>query len=61
MGCDECKAEEEWPAPQDLEHYTSIDYRWLLVEGSARVEDVVMVTEKGGVPFSNYQKELTTI
>jgi len=28
---------------------------------SARVEDVVMVTEKGGVPFSNYHKELTTI
>ena len=28
---------------------------------SARVEDVVMVTEEGGVPFSNYHKELTTI
>lgn len=28
---------------------------------SARVEDVVMVTDKGGVPFSNYHKELTTI
>jgi Xaa-Pro dipeptidase len=28
---------------------------------SARVEDVVMVTEKGGVPFSNYHKELTII
>ncbi len=26
-----------------------------------RVEDVVMVTEKGGVPFSNYHKELTVI
>lgn len=26
-----------------------------------RVEDVVMVTEKGGVPFSNYHKELTAI
>lgn len=23
---------------------------------SVRVEDVVMVTEKGGVPFSNYHK-----
>jgi Xaa-Pro dipeptidase len=30
-------------------------------EWSARVEDVVMVTKKGGVPFSNYSKELTTI
>ena len=28
---------------------------------SARVEDVVMVSEKGGVTFSNYHKELTTI
>jgi Xaa-Pro dipeptidase len=28
---------------------------------SARVEDVVMVTDKGGEPFSNYHKELTTI
>jgi Xaa-Pro aminopeptidase len=28
---------------------------------SARVEDVVMVTEKGGVPFSHYSKELTVI
>ena len=28
---------------------------------SARVEDVVMVTDKGGVPFSNYHKELITI
>ena len=28
---------------------------------SARVEDVVMVTEKGGVPFSNYHKEMTII
>jgi len=28
---------------------------------SARVEDVVRVTEKGGDPFSNYNKELTTI
>ncbi|MFB0543705.1 MAG: M24 family metallopeptidase, partial [Candidatus Bathyarchaeia archaeon] len=28
---------------------------------SARVEDVVMVTDKGGVPFSNYHKELTII
>lgn len=28
---------------------------------SARVEDVVMVTDKGGIPFSNYHKELTTI
>jgi len=28
---------------------------------SARVEDVVMVTDKGGFPFSNYHKELTTI
>jgi Xaa-Pro aminopeptidase len=28
---------------------------------SARVEDVVMVTKEGGVPFSNYHKELTTI
>ncbi len=26
-----------------------------------RVEDVVMVTDKGGVPFSNYSKELTAI
>jgi Xaa-Pro aminopeptidase len=28
---------------------------------SARVEDVVMVTPNGGVPFSNYSKELITI
>jgi D-alanyl-D-alanine dipeptidase len=28
---------------------------------SARVEDVVMVTEEGGVPFSNYHKDLTII
>jgi len=28
---------------------------------SARVEDVVLVTDNGGVPFSNYHKELTTI
>jgi Xaa-Pro dipeptidase len=28
---------------------------------SARVEDVVMVTSNGGVPFSNYSKELITI
>ena len=28
---------------------------------SARVEDVVMVTDKGGVPFSHYSKELTMI
>jgi len=33
----------------------------LFGEWSARVEDVVMVTRKGGVPFSNYHKELTTI
>jgi len=33
----------------------------LFGEWSARVEDVVMVTKKGGVPFSNYHKELTTI
>ena len=26
-----------------------------------RVEDVVMVTEKGGLPFSNFHKELTVI
>lgn len=33
-----------------------------LPEGyGCRVEDVVMVTEKGGVPFSNYSKELTLI
>jgi Xaa-Pro aminopeptidase len=28
---------------------------------AVRVEDVVMVTEEGGIPFSNYHKELTTI
>ena len=33
----------------------------LFGEWSARVEDVVMVTKKGGAPFSNYSKELTTI
>jgi Xaa-Pro aminopeptidase len=33
----------------------------LFGEWSARVEDVVMVTKTGGVPFSNYHKELTTI
>jgi Xaa-Pro aminopeptidase len=33
----------------------------LFGEWSARVEDVVMVTTKGGVPFSNFHKELTTI
>jgi len=35
----------------------------ILLRGSwsARVEDVVMVTDKGGVPFSNYHKELTII
>lgn len=33
----------------------------LFDEWSARVEDVVMVTKKGGEPFSNYHKELTTI
>ena len=33
----------------------------LPVSCSARVEDVVMVTNKGGEPFSNYHKELTTI
>jgi Xaa-Pro aminopeptidase len=33
----------------------------LFGEWSARVEDVVMVTAKGGVPFSSYHKELTTI
>jgi len=33
----------------------------LFGEWSARVEDVVMVTEKGGVPFSKYHKELTII
>jgi Xaa-Pro dipeptidase len=33
----------------------------LFGEWSARVEDVVMVTEKGGVPFSNYHKELTIV
>jgi Xaa-Pro aminopeptidase len=33
----------------------------LFGEWSARVEDVVMVTKNGGVPFSNYHKELTTI
>jgi Xaa-Pro aminopeptidase len=27
----------------------------------ARVEDVVMVTDKGGIPFSDYSKELTII
>ena len=27
----------------------------------ARVEDVVMVTDNGGVPFSTYIKELTEI
>ncbi|TRO51232.1 aminopeptidase P family protein [Candidatus Bathyarchaeota archaeon] len=33
----------------------------LFGEWSARVEDVVMVTKTGGVPFSNYHKELTII
>jgi Xaa-Pro aminopeptidase len=33
----------------------------LFGEWSARVEDVVMVTKNGGVPFSNYHKELTVI
>ena len=33
----------------------------LFGEWSARVEDVVMVTKDGGVPFSNYHKELTVI
>ena len=33
----------------------------LFGEWSARVEDVVMVTKTGGVPFSNYHKELTVI
>ena len=33
----------------------------LFGEWSARVEDVVMVTKNGGVPFSNYHKELTII
>jgi Xaa-Pro aminopeptidase len=28
---------------------------------SARVEDVVMVTDNGGIPFSHYSKELTVI
>jgi len=28
---------------------------------SVRVEDVVMVTEEGGLPFTNYHKELITI
>jgi Xaa-Pro aminopeptidase len=33
----------------------------LFGEWSARVEDVVMVTKEGGIPFSNYHKELTVI
>jgi Xaa-Pro aminopeptidase len=33
----------------------------LFEEWSARVEDVVLVTKKGGVPFTVYHKELTTI
>ncbi len=33
----------------------------LFGEWSARVEDVVMVTKEGGVPFSSYHKELTVI
>ncbi len=33
----------------------------LFGEWSARVEDVVLVTKTGGVPFSNFHKELTTI
>jgi Xaa-Pro aminopeptidase len=33
----------------------------LFGEWSARVEDVVLVTKTGGVPFSNYHKELTVI
>jgi Xaa-Pro aminopeptidase len=33
----------------------------LFGEWSARVEDVVMVTKTGGVPFSNFHKDLTTI
>ena len=31
----------------------------LLDSYGCRVEDVVMVTEKGGIPFSNFHKELT--
>jgi Xaa-Pro aminopeptidase len=33
----------------------------LFEEWSARVEDVVLVTKNGGVPFSTYHKELTII
>jgi len=33
----------------------------LFGEWSARVEDVVLVTKTGGVPFSNFHKDLTTI
>ncbi len=33
----------------------------LFGEWSARVEDVVMVTKDGGLPFSNFHKDLTTI
>jgi Xaa-Pro aminopeptidase len=33
----------------------------LLDSYSCRVEDVVMVTEKGGLPLSNFHKELTVI
>lgn len=33
----------------------------LFGEWSARVEDVVLVTKNGGLPFSNYHKELTII
>jgi Xaa-Pro aminopeptidase len=33
----------------------------LFGEWSARVEDVVLVTKNGGVPFTLYNKELTTI
>jgi Xaa-Pro aminopeptidase len=33
----------------------------LFGEWSVRVEDVVLVTKKGGVPFTVYHKELTTI
>jgi Xaa-Pro aminopeptidase len=28
---------------------------------SARVEDVVLVTKKGGEPFTKYHKELTVV
>jgi len=30
-------------------------------EWSARVEDVVLVTEEGGVPFTNYSRDIAIV